>query len=234
MSNNSPAFNQGLQTGVVKQLTGDPDNLFRVLVTLTSASEEITDVWARIANLYATNHAGMVFLPEVGDEVLISFIGGDEEQAVILGSLFGRTNKCLVAATENNAIKSITTKNQLQINFDDNNKSIEIKTPDGNKITISDNDGGIVIEDMNANSVQLSSTGISLRSNGDINLDAKGSININANTNVKVKADAGNIMLKGVNIVNQANASFKATGQAQAELSASGQTVVKGAIVMIN
>jgi hypothetical protein len=42
------------------------------------------------------------------------------------------------------------------------------------------------------------------------------------------------VEVSGVNISQSAQASFTAKGNASAELSASGQTVVKGAMVMIN
>ena len=50
---------------------------------------------------------------------------------------------------------------------------------------------------------------------------------------ISVKSDA-DVTLEGLNINQSANATFTAKGSASAELSASGNTTVKGAIVTIN
>lgn len=60
---------------------------------------------------------------------------------------------------------------------------------------------------------------------GDIALEADGQIDIAAGADVDVT---------GTSISHTANVAFKAEGAASAELSAAGQTTVKGAMVMIN
>ena len=73
------------------------------------------------------------------------------------------------------------------------------------------------LEDENGNKIQMNSDGIEIESIGDINISAQGDVNI-----------------EGINVNAKANAQFTAEGSAGAELSAGGQTVVKGAIVQIN
>src|SRR5205807_297744 len=49
--------------------------------------------WARVVSLGGGNSRGAVFLPEVGDEVLVGFESGDLRQPVVLGGLFGNKAK---------------------------------------------------------------------------------------------------------------------------------------------
>ena len=84
-------------------------------------------------------------------------------------------------------------------------------------IEFDENDKSIVLVDEYKNTVRLGANGISLVSNKDINISA-----------------GGNIKMDGLNVTINAKSSLAVKGAATAELSASGQTTVKGAIVMIN
>jgi Rhs element Vgr protein len=225
---------QGLQIGVVKQLASDPESLFRILVTIPSSATDQTGFWARVASYYATNGSGSVFMPEVGDEVIIGYMENDPRYPVVLGSLYSTTKaNPYPAADENNYIKAITTKGKLNVTFNDDKKDIIIQTPGGNKITISDDQKSISIEDQNSNSVKMTSSGIAINSGKDITLTATGNITLDATGKVSVSAKQ-DVAVAGLNISNTAQMGFTAKGNATAELSASGQTTVKGAIVMIN
>ena len=57
------------------------------------STDETSSEWVRIASPMASgNGRGMIFLPRVGDEVLVSFIQGDPDQPIILGSLYNASN----------------------------------------------------------------------------------------------------------------------------------------------
>ena len=79
----------------------------------------------------------------------------------------------------------------------------------------------------------MDSSGITMKTPKDINLKADGNINLTATSNLAMKATA-DVTLDGLSITHNAKTSFTAKGNASAELSASGQTTVKGAMVMIN
>lgn len=225
---------QGLQVGTVKQLASDPQSLYRILVTLPSNATTEGGVWARYANFYGTAGAGLGFLPEVGDEVLVGFIENDPRYPVILGSLYGSSKQSPnQASDEKNNLKMLSTRSQLKMQFDDENKVITISTPGGNSITISDTDKSIVIADQNSNSVKMSSSGIEITSNSDVSVTAKGGITLSANTSVSITAKQ-DVEASGANVTCSAKMGFTAKGTASAEVSASGQTTIKGAMVMIN
>jgi Rhs element Vgr protein len=226
---------QGLQIGTVKKLSSDPQSAYRVLVTLPSGAQNANGLWARMANFYATSSAGLGFLPEVNDEVVIGFLDNDPRFPVILGSLYSSKNAAPnPAADENNYIKSITTKSKLKVSFDYQHKIIKIETPGANTITISDQDKAIEIKDQNSNHIKMSAEGISLSSPKDITIDTKGSLKLTAVNKITLAASAGDTEISGLNVKHTAQIGFTAKGNATAELSASGQTTVKGALVMIN
>lgn len=225
---------RGLQVATVKKLFEDPEAHFRILINLPSSAENKDGMWARLANFYATSGAGAGFLPEVGDEVVVGFLESDPRYPVILGSLYSSSKKAsVVPADNNNYIKSITTKSKLKITFDDEKKITKIETPGGNSITLSDDAKSIEIVDQNSNSLKMTSSGINLQSNKDITIKATGNITLDATGKLNLTAKQ-DVAVSGMNVNNTAQVGFTAKGNATAEVSASGQTTVKGGIVMIN
>lgn len=225
----------GLQIGTVEKIfADDAATKLKVLVTLPSNTEEKNSIWARITNFYATSGAGAFFLPEVGDEVIIGFLENDPRYPIVLGSVYSNSRQPATEVKDNNNyIKSLTTKSNLKITFDDEKKITTIETPAGNTITLNDDTKIIEMKDQNSNSIRLSSEGIDMQSDKDINIKAKGNITLDATGNLSLSANQ-DVNVSAMNIKNEAKAGFAAKGNATAELSASGQTVVKGGIVMIN
>lgn len=225
---------QGLQVGTVKKIFEDPESEYRILVNLPSKTQTQEGVWARVSNFYGTSGAGSVFLPEIGDEVVLGFLETDPRFPIVLGSLYSSTKAPPQKASDNNNyIKSLVTKSQLKISFDDENKVMTLSTPGGNSVTLSDKEGSITVKDKSGNTATFSSSGIVLDSKSDIQLKATGNITLNATGKVNVNATQ-DVAVSGMNINHTANVGFSAKGNATAELSASAQTTVKGGIVMIN
>lgn len=225
---------QGLQIASVKKLFEDPDSQFRILISLPSHAEYQDGVWARLANFYATSAAGSGFIPEVGDEVVVGFLENDPRYPIILGALYSSSKAApATPADNNNYIKSITTKSKLKITFDDEKKITKIETPGGNTFTLNDDSKSIEIVDQNSNTIKMTSGGIDLSSGKDINIKATGNITLDATGKLSLSAKQ-DLALAGMNVNTTAQVGFTAKGNATAEISASGQTTVKGGIVMIN
>lgn len=223
----------GLQIGVVKKLDGDPDQENKIQVSVPVLQAETEGVWARLANFYGSEGLGAFFIPEIDDEVVLGYFNNDPSHPVILGSLYSSKRTPPYELTADNFMKAIVTKSQLKVEFDDENKIVTILTPGNNTIVISDKDQSIVLQDQNNNKVSLSADGILLDSPKDITVNAKGKITLTAVGELGLSSQA-DVKIEGMNINNTANAGFVAKGNATAELSASGQTTVKGAMVMIN
>ena len=224
---------QGLQIGKVKKIHEDPGGETRIQVDVPMIAPNGDGVWARIGSGYATKNAGIFFMPEVGDEVILSFVNNDPSFPVIVGSLYSSQRTSPFTPDEKNTNKAIVSNSQLKLTMDDDKKIIEIRTPGGHIVTLSDDKQSITIVDSNSNKMEMTSSGISLTSPGDIKLTATGQIQMEAKTNVSIKATA-DLSLEGLNVNAKAQVALSAQGQAQAELTASGQVTVRGALVMIN
>lgn len=222
----------GLYVGIVEQIHEDENGQYRIKVKMPTLQSETLTLWARMTSLYATAEAGIFFYPEVGDEVIVGFLNQDAQNPVVLGAVHNKINIPPEEPTEDNFIKKITTKEKLQISFDEENKAIILETPEGNTITMNDTDGIINIVDMNDNLFELSADGVKVESAGDIIMNAQGNIELTAQGDIMATA-TGDVGVEGMNIENKGTAAFKAEG-ANCEVNGSAQTVIKGGMVMIN
>ena len=207
----------GLQIGVVKQLEEDPEGEDRIKVQVPIIDPNEEGVWARLATLDAGSDRGILFRPEIDDEVIVGFVNDDPRDPVVLGMLHSSSKPAPIPGANDNHEKGIITRSEMKLLFNDDVSSITMETPGGNKVLISDDEGGIILEDQNGNKIVLDSNGITLESASD----------------VIVKA-TGDVKLEGVNIEQAAQAQFKAEGAAGLEVSTSAIAVVKGSLVQIN
>ena len=177
--------------------------------------------------------SGTFWLPEPDDEVLVGFVNNDPAHPVILGSIYGAKHKPPYEYTAENNMKALVTRKKLKIEFDEEKKIITVSTPGNNKVELNDEGKSVTLTDANGNEVKMDKDGISLSSAKDIKLSAKGNITMDATMKLSgsAKQDAS---LEGLNVTVQGKMGATVKGNATAELSASGQTTVKGAMVMIN
>lgn len=223
----------GLHIGKVKKIDKDPDGEFRVLVDVPVIKESGDGIWARIVSPYSSKSIGFYFYPEVGDEVILGFLGNDPRYAIIVGSVYSKKNPPPNTPENKNELKSIVTKSKMKIDFQEKDKIISMETPGGQKITLDDKAKAVKIEDQNKNLISMTDKGITMQSGKDIVLKAKGKITVSSvgNTTVSSKAD---VSLAGNNVKSKAKIALKAEGAASAELKASGKVVIKGSMVNIN
>ncbi len=208
---------RGLQIGVVEQLENDPEGEFRIQVRLPVLGESAEPIFARLASFDAGDNRGGTYFPEIGDEVVVAFLADDPRHAIVLGSLHSSARPTPISPEDDNPTKGYFSREGLKLVFDDKKKSIRLETPGGRILTLDDEAGEIRIADQNGNTLVLDASGISMESAKDLTLKA-----------------AATFGIEGVNVSAEASGSFTASSGAGAELSASGNTVIKGALVQIN
>lgn len=223
----------GLHVGKVTKLDEDPDGQQRVQVSIPVLGSAAQPVWARLLQFYASNAFGAFFVPELADEVVLGFFDNDPTHPVILGSLYSSNRAPPYTLTAENNTKAIVTRCKAKIEFDDENKVITVMTPAKNKIVLSDQDKSILLLDQNNNRAELNPSGITLDSPKDIKVKANGTITLDAVGTISITSQA-DVKSAGLNVVCEGQVGFTGKGSATAELSASGETVVRGAMVMIN
>jgi Rhs element Vgr protein len=222
---------EGLHVGVVLKLDADPAGEHRIQVQVPSAN--IDRVWARLLQLHASNAFGAFFLPEVGDEVLLGWLNNDPDFPVVLGSLYSSKRAPPHALAADNDVKATVMRCGSKLEFNESDKMITLITPGNNKVVISDKEKSILLEDQSGNRVALGPEGITLDSPKNIKFSAKGNIDVDAASGLRLSSKA-DVKVRGLNVNCVAQESLVAKGSASAELSAAGQTTVKGAMVMIN
>jgi len=125
----------GLVTAIVVE-NNDPQKLNRLKIQYHWQDDGAT-AWTRMMTPYAGKDRGIMFLPEIGDEVVVAFENGDPERPIVIGSVWNgkdtaprdpyRTNDDI----DNNEIKRIITKtgNTIEIVDTQGKEAIEIYTP---------------------------------------------------------------------------------------------------------
>ena len=214
----------GLQMGVVTVLESDPDGEDRIKVRLPLVSTSDEGIWARLATLDAGKDRGTYFRPEIGDEVVVGFLGDDPRHPVVLGMCHSSSNPAPEPAKDDNHHKGYVSREKMKLTFDDEKKIIHLETPGGNKLSLTEDKKGILIEDQNGNKITLDDKGITIESIKDLILKA-----------------TGDIKAEGMNAEIKAQTGFKASGSATAEVSGanttvkgSAATVISGGVVQIN
>ncbi|WP_181885488.1 type VI secretion system tip protein VgrG [Trinickia dinghuensis] len=223
----------GLQIGTVKKIDADPLTMTRVLLDLPLIDGDGNGIWARLGTPYATNKAGIMFMPEIGDEVMVGFINDDPRFPVVLGSLYSSKHTPPYTPDQPNTNKAIVTKGQIKITLQDVDKIVTIETPGGQVVVMSDKDKSISITDSNKNNIKLSSSGISLDSPKDITIKATGSVSIQGTAGVSIKSSAS-VKAEAPQIGAEASATLTLKGTASAELNSAARVAVTGGVVMIN
>jgi phage protein D/phage gp45-like len=225
----------GLQIGTVTRV-GDPDGQGRVQLRLPALQGEANTLWARPMQFHASNGFGAFFMPEVGDEVVVAFFHHDPSQPVVLGSLYSSSRPpafALDTPDPANDIKALVTRCRHRLEFDEKNRSITLTTPANNQLVLSDEGHMVALRDTSGNRIELGPAGISIDTPKDLTITAKGAVRIEAGGALSLATQA-DLRCSGLNVSCEAKVGFSGKGAASAELSAAGQTVVKGGMVLIN
>ena len=168
----------GAYPALVKDIK-DPDGQGRVKVSLPWSPDKdgaSYEAWARIATMMAGNNRGSWFIPDVNDEVLVIFLGGDPRHPCVLGGLWNGQDsppQNMDGAGKNN-VKKIRSRNGVQITLDDSDgqEKMVLETPAGQSVTLQDGPGSISVVDSNGNSVKLETAGVTVTASAKVTVNA--------------------------------------------------------------
>jgi uncharacterized protein involved in type VI secretion and phage assembly len=168
----------GAYPAVVKDIR-DPDGQGRVKVSLPWAPDTGSssyETWARLATMMGGNNRGSWFVPDVNDEVLVVFLGGDSRNPCVVGALWNGQDKPpqSMDGAGKNDIKKLRSRNGVQITLDDTDgqEKMILETPGGQKITLQDGPGSIDLEDSNGNSIKMEAAGITVTASSKVTVNA--------------------------------------------------------------
>jgi uncharacterized protein involved in type VI secretion and phage assembly len=194
----------GVVVGVVTN-NQDPDGLARVKVKFPWLSDTEESFWSRGVSPMAGKERGFYFLPEVEDEVLVTFERGDVRFPFVLGALWNGQDR------------------PPEKNDDGKNNARTIKSRSGHVIRLSDEEGKAKIEI------------IDMSGNNKIVFDsAQNTITVTSDKDIVLSASKGTIKLDAQKIEIKSSADAKIEAGAGMDVKATGQMNVKGATVNIN
>jgi uncharacterized protein involved in type VI secretion and phage assembly len=157
----------------------DPDGQGRVKITLPWAPDpggSRYEAWARLATLMGGNNRGSWFVPDVNDEVLAVFEGGDPRRPYVIGGLWNGRDKPpdSMDGGGRNARKVLRSRNGVKVTLDDKDgqETLVLETPGGQKLTLRDGPGAVELVDSNGNSLKLETSGVTLTAAAKLNLKA--------------------------------------------------------------
>ncbi|WP_344307116.1 VgrG-related protein [Fodinicola feengrottensis] len=220
----------------------DPDKVGRVKVTYPWLSDDYTSGWARTVQATGGNTYGSVFLPEVGDEVLVDFENGDFDYPYVLGGLYNGKDAMPKLATD--PVDSAAGQVGVRALVSRTHHRLElIDKSDVDAILLSTGDDKLLIklDHKNQNIEVTSSKSIAITAKNGIKIDSgtgplemKGQkVTVTSTTDVQVDANAA-IKMKATGPASLEGATMKVAGTATGEVSAGAMLTVKGAMVKIN
>ena len=143
------AFPQAQTQQAIVVDNADPKGNGRIRVQLLwQQTKNLRTPWLRVMTPDAgtsgevSTNRGMVFIPEIGDHVMLGFRYNDPNRPFVMGSLFNGTTGA--GGQDKNHLKSIFTRGGSTITFNELETSILVKDPSGNTWFM-DGDGNISV-----------------------------------------------------------------------------------------
>lgn len=117
----------GLVEGLVVDNV-DPEGMGRVKVKFPSLPESTESYWCRLSMPMAGGKRGWMTIPEKDDEVLVSFVHGDVQHAIVVGSLYNGVDKPPYANEDKeNNLRVFQSRSGHRVTFDDTKGSERIE-----------------------------------------------------------------------------------------------------------
>ena len=172
----------------------DPHGAGRVQVRMNWQTDNMRTSWVRVmtpdggGSKDVKSNRGFVFIPEVGDQVLLGFRHGDPARPYVMGSLFnGVTGSGGFAA---NHKKSLTTRSGSTVTFDDTAHTILLQTTRANKIFIDELNGTITISSAEEVNVNTKNVNINASENMNVNVGKNFTMQVGEQSSVSIEKDS--------------------------------------------
>jgi phage protein D len=214
----------------------------RVKVALPWLSPDYETDWAPVVHFGAGQRSGALFLPEVGDEVLVGFEFGDLRRPYVLGgirnssssySLGGEPIK-VTGQTAAVALRGFVSAAGNRLVFSDEVPPGDGSPPSVSAITLGTGDGKLSLAiDQVAGTITLGCSPAAPNSKAEqgtlsIQCGAAGTINITAGSGGTVNVDGG------ANLNLKAQSSISIQSQGSISIQGSGQVAIKGSQIALN
>lgn len=155
----------------------DPDGQGRVRIRLPWSPDSdgaSYEAWARLATMMAGNNRGTWFIPEINDEVLVAFEGGDPARPYVVGALWNGSDSAPQSMDADNNVRVMVSRSGIRITLDDTDGAVTLKleTPAGQTMTFADTPPSVVVQDANGNSCRMEAQGITVTTPAKVTVNA--------------------------------------------------------------
>ena len=213
-----------------------------VKVAFNGMTGTVTSAWARVISFGGGNKRGSVFLPEIGDEVLVGFENGDTRRPVVLGALFNGKD-AVAAGTDvvdsggKVAYRRITSRqnNVIELSDGDGPDKQHVKitaVSDDQQLRIGADRGDIKYPDGKPFKITVGSSSIEFDGSGNITIQGL-KITLKADQDIEITA-TNNVTAKGTAKIALQGAQAELKGDTQVNVQGGLQASLKAAIVKIN
>ena len=173
----------------------DPQGKGRVRVRMNWQTDGMQTSWVRVmtpdggSSKDVKSNRGFVFIPEVGDQVLLGFRHGDPARPYVLGSLFNGVTGG--GGGQGNNCKSLTSRTGSSLKLDDSKGSVTLHDKGG----VSMNFDGAGNQSLNAASKATTSVGKG--GSSVLTMDSSGNIDLSGKTQITLTVGGSTITIKG-------------------------------------
>ena len=170
----------------------DPDGKGRVRVHMNWQTDGMQTGWVRVmtpdggSSKDVRSNRGFVFIPEVGDQVLLGFRHGDPARPYVMGSLFNGVTGG--GGGQGNNCKSLTTRSGSSLKLDDSAGSVTLHDKGG----VSMNFDGAGNQTLATKASATTTVG---KDASLLQMDKDGNIELKANTKITLKIEGSKIII---------------------------------------
>jgi phage protein D/phage baseplate assembly protein gpV len=204
-SNNGHHSFDGVYPALVTNVQ-DPDKLGRIKVNLPWLAEDYESDWARVMQIGAGADRGILWFPEVGDEVAVAFLAGEPSRPMVLGGLYNGTDTPPFEGFADSGdgqidTRALRTRVGHTLVFEDTSgeESIRLETGDG-AVSITLDQAGKKLAIATTGDVTVEADGeVSVKAR-DITLDASGTASIKGQQGLELSSSTGEVSVSGMAI----------------------------------
>ena len=230
----------------------DPEGKGRVRVRMNWQTDGMQTGWVRVmtpdggSSSDVKSNRGFVFIPEVGDQVLLGFRHGDPARPYVMGSLFNGTTGG--GGGQGNNCKSLTSRTGSTLKLDDSTGNVLLADKTGQNLISFDGNNTVTVSavtnihlDNGKASIKIEGDTITIKAN-TICIDGATSTTCQSGENESVVITSGTgVDIQGANINAIAKSNVEVSGGSKSTLSSpstsingDGDVTITGGLVKIN
>ncbi len=190
----------------------DPDELGRVKLKFPTQSDGYVSHWARVVAPGAGADRGLVWTPEVNDEVLVAFENGDRQRPIVLGGLWNGVDKPPPIEIDGGKLQArrLVSREGHEVYLRDkmDDKSLGLRTG-GDEVVFHLSGTDREMKGTSAGKIVLSAdSDIEIKATGKVSISGTGGVEITSSAQAKLEGSAG-VSVKAGGIVEVGGAQVK-------------------------